>query len=145
MTRDLYTVDKVAEILGMHVRTVRGYIREGRIKAVRIGKQYRITREDLEAFTGVPTADDGLVSATRTRFSEVASVTQIDAISADDASRITNSLMAATNGRRDDNAPVRVDSIYDETRARLKIIINGSIQSTIGLLQLVNLYVDQKQ
>src|SRR5688572_30956316 len=101
MTQDLFTVEKVAAILGMHVRTVRGYIRDGRIKAVRIGKQYRITGEDLEAFTGVPAASDVLASLNRTRSAEVASVTQIDAISAEEASRITNSLMAATNGRRD--------------------------------------------
>jgi hypothetical protein len=34
------------------VKTVRNYVRDGRLKAVRIGKQYRIAREDLEAFMG---------------------------------------------------------------------------------------------
>jgi len=49
-----YSVDQVASLLGLHVKTVRGYVRDGRLKAVRIGKQYRITREDLEAFAGQP-------------------------------------------------------------------------------------------
>ena len=52
MPQELYSVEQVAEILGLHVKTVRGYVREGRLKAVRIGKQYRIAAEDLAAMTG---------------------------------------------------------------------------------------------
>ena len=52
MPQDLYSVEQVANLLDLHVRTVRNYVREGRLKAVRIGKQYRIAREDLEAMTG---------------------------------------------------------------------------------------------
>ncbi len=52
MDKELYSVEQVAERLGLHVKTVRNYVREGRLKAVRIGKQYRIARQDLEAMTG---------------------------------------------------------------------------------------------
>ena len=52
MSQELYSVEQVADLLNLHVRTVRNYVREGRLKAVRIGKQYRIAREDLEAMTG---------------------------------------------------------------------------------------------
>ena len=45
--QDLYSVEQVAAQLGLHVRTVRNYVRDGRLKAVRIGKQYRIAREHL--------------------------------------------------------------------------------------------------
>ncbi len=47
MPDELLSVEQVAELLGLHVRTVRNYVRDGRLKAVRIGKQYRITRTDL--------------------------------------------------------------------------------------------------
>ncbi|MES2625703.1 MAG: helix-turn-helix domain-containing protein [Pseudomonadota bacterium] len=145
MTQELYTVEKVAQILGLHVRTVRGYVRDGRIKAVKIGKQYRITKGDLEAFTGVPAPAAAHAPVPRKRFAEVASVTQIDVISMDVANRITNALMAVTNGPKDDTTPLRVDSIYDETNARLKIIVTGSIETTIGLLHIINLYAEQPQ
>ena len=56
MLQEMYSVDQVAAQLGLHVRTVRSYVRDGRLKAVRIGKQYRIAREDLEALTGHPVA-----------------------------------------------------------------------------------------
>ena len=52
MADDLYSVEQVAELLGLHVRTVRNYVRDGRLKAVRIGKQYRISRANLEELTG---------------------------------------------------------------------------------------------
>ena len=49
---NLYSAEDVAKRLGLHVRTVRAYLRSGRLKGVRIGKQYRISRENLEALTG---------------------------------------------------------------------------------------------
>ncbi|MGW4164133.1 helix-turn-helix domain-containing protein, partial [Streptomyces sp. NPDC004788] len=52
--QELYTVEQVADLLGLHVKTVRGYVRDGRLRATRVGRQYRITRADLEEFTGVP-------------------------------------------------------------------------------------------
>ena len=59
MNQQLYSVEQVAESLGLHVRTVRNYVRDGRLKAVRIGKQYRIARADLDALTGQKAAAAG--------------------------------------------------------------------------------------
>ena len=59
MSEEMYSVEQVADRLGLHVRTVRGYIRAGRLKAVRIGKQYRIARADLDALTGRPAGRAG--------------------------------------------------------------------------------------
>src|SRR5580704_4771219 len=99
MTQELYSVEQVAAQLGLHVRTVRNYVRDGRLKAVRIGKQYRIAREHLEALTGHAEAAPGPDSETPPRHVEVSSIVQIEAISFDAASRVTNALVAATNGR----------------------------------------------
>jgi excisionase family DNA binding protein len=136
MRQDLYSVDQVADLLGLHVRTVRNYVREGRLKAVRIGKQYRIARDDLEAFTGRPvTAPEGV---RRRRHAEVSSVVQIDAISPDAASRVSNTLMAAVKGRDEGDQPLRIDTIYDEQRGRLKVILTGSLGTSAGLLRMID-------
>lgn len=142
MAADLYSVEQVAERLGLHVRTVRGYVRDGRLKAVRIGKQYRIAREDLEALTGRPVSGGDAESARRSRYVEVSSVVQVDAIDQGAASRVSNVLMAATNARGE-GGPVRVDTIYDEVRARLKIIVTGDVLTSVELLKLVALVLDQ--
>lgn len=47
-----FSVDEVAQALGLQPRTVRNYIRDGRLPAVRIGKQYRIAAADFAALTG---------------------------------------------------------------------------------------------
>jgi excisionase family DNA binding protein len=144
MNQELYSVEQVAERLGLHVRTVRGYVRDGRLKAVRIGKQYRISRDDLESFTGAPTPAPDRETVRRARYVEVSSVVQIDAVSPQLASRVSNGLVGALNGReRAADGPTRVDSIYDETRARLKVIIIAGVPTTVGLLQLVHVYLDE--
>ena len=142
MTQDLYSVDQVAAQLGLHVRTVRNYIRDGRLKAVRIGKQYRIAREHLEALTGQPGAAAEAASETARRHVEVSSIVQIEAISFDAASRVTNALMAAAKGRSEGDEPLRIDTIYDQERTRLKVILTGSIGTTASLLKFIAAYLD---
>ncbi len=46
----MMTASKVAAILRLHVKTVQRYSREGRIRALRIGKQYRYRREWVDDF-----------------------------------------------------------------------------------------------
>ena len=142
MSQELYSVGQVADRLGLHVRTVRNYVRDGRLQAVRIGKQYRIAREDLEAFTGHPVTSPR--SERRHRHVEVSSVVQIDAIGRDAASRVTNSLMAAAKGRREDDEPLRIDTIYDEERERLKVILSGSIATSVSLLRLITTLAESR-
>ena len=87
--RQLYSAEEAAQILGLQVRTVRNYVREGRLPGVRIGKQYRIARADLEAFTAGGIARGGAPGA-RGRAAphasgaqsaaEASSVVQIDGI-----------------------------------------------------------------
>lgn len=47
---NLLTPEQVAEILQVHVLTIYGYIRRGKLDAVRLGRSYRITPKDLTHF-----------------------------------------------------------------------------------------------
>ena len=47
---NLLTPEQVAGILQVHVLTVYGYIRRGKLEAVRLGRSYRIIPEDLTHF-----------------------------------------------------------------------------------------------
>jgi excisionase family DNA binding protein len=142
MTQELYSVEQVATRLGLHVRTVRNYVRNGRLKAIRIGKQYRIAREHLEALTGRPLAASWTEGETPRRHVEVSSIVQIEAISVEAASRVTNAMMAATKGRPEADEPLRIDTIYDRERARLKVILTGSIATTASLLKFMAAYLE---
>ena len=133
MQQELYSVEQVAERLGLHVRTVRNYVREGRLKAVRIGKQYRIARADLDALTGAPPLD-----AARRRHVEVSSIVQVDDIRPDLADRISTVVLAAANAPRDGEDPLRLQTLYDAGRARLKVVVLGSPGDTAELLRLID-------
>ncbi|MEN3536814.1 helix-turn-helix domain-containing protein [Microbispora sp. ZYX-F-249] len=143
MPQQPYSVEQVANLLGLHVKTVRNYVRDGRLKAVRIGKQYRIAREDLEAFLGHPAEPPAAETARRRRHVEASSIVQIDAIAPDEMTTLGNMLMAATASRSPADRPLRVETVYDEERASLKIIIVGGVADTTEVFRLVTTLVGE--
>lgn len=46
----IYTVKEVAEMLKVHFQTILAYIKDGKLKAMKIGKGYRISKKDLDDF-----------------------------------------------------------------------------------------------
>ena len=88
----MYSLDQVAERLGLHVRTVRAYVRAGRLKAIRLGKQYRVAREELEAIAGASHTREAVA---RRRRAEVSSVIQMDAVTENTAHRVADHLRSA--------------------------------------------------
>ena len=116
--------------MGLHVKTVRHYVADGRLKAIRIGKQYRISGEDLAALTGRPVASFRPEPVRRSRHVEVSSIVEIDAISPETANRLTNSLIASANG-------IRVEAIYDRERGRMKIILVGSMEQNAAYFKFI--------
>lgn len=137
-TQPLYSVEQVAERLGLHVRTVRAYVRDGRLKATRIGKQYRIAHADLEALLGraVPATQP----EPRHRHVDFSSIVQVDAISPDQAMRIANGLIGMANAAP--RAGVCIDTSYDEARARLKIILTGEFGAGTEMLRALGTYLE---
>jgi excisionase family DNA binding protein len=135
----LYSLEQVAERLGLQVRTVRSYVHSGRLKAIRIGKQYRVTRESLEDLTGPAPLRDAVP---RHRHVEVSSVIQADAVSVETAGRVTNHLVGAAKARRDDGSVLRVETIYDEERAQLKIIVIGSLINAANVFRLLGVHLE---
>ena len=136
---DLLSPQQVADMLGVHVRTVRNYVRDGRLPATRVGKQYRVAREDLAAFTGT----EGVMTVRRQRHVEVSSIVDVDAVDPETAMRITSGLTATANARPSrDRQRLRVECLYDESRARLKVIVNGDLEAAGYLLKLIELYLE---
>lgn len=109
-----YTVEQAASLLGLHVKTVRGYVRDGRLKAVKVGKRYRIAREDLEAFAGLPLAPP------RTPRRAEASI-----------------IVAA------EPSGVRAEFAYDEEQGRLKVIVLGGLEAGAQVLRLIDALVKE--
>jgi excisionase family DNA binding protein len=131
MDRGWHTVEQVAERLGLHVRTVRGYIRDGKLKAVRIGKQYRVAAADLDAFTGGPpeVARPGV---------EVSAVVEFDGIGPTAADRLSTLLIAGAQLPQAAAEPLRIQTVYDDARGRFKVIILGGVGPTADILRTID-------
>jgi excisionase family DNA binding protein len=140
MEKAMYSTEEVADILGLHVRTVRGYVRDGRLPAVRIGKQYRIAQEDLDAFTGgepTPPADE----SSRV---DVSAVVRIEQIGPDAMTRLTTLVTGASGARRENEDRLHVHTVYHPHQASLKIIIVGTAGDTAELLKIISVLTEEQ-
>ncbi|MET9495965.1 helix-turn-helix domain-containing protein [Streptomyces sp. NPDC006552] len=140
MQRQYYSLDQVADLLGLHVRTVRGYVRDGRLKATQVGRRYRVTRADLDAFTGAPAAPRPPGGA----HAEASIIVQVDGVTPQAAMRLGNTVVAVAHSAGGDRgaARLRVESVYDEERAVLKVIVLGGLAEAAELLRIVDTLVE---
>src|SRR6185295_8447186 len=145
ITPHLYTVEEVAGLLNLHVKTVRRYVRDGRLKARRIGKEYRIARVDLTDFAGDIRASEAPAPVSRTRHVVSSSVVDVDAISPEDTHRVTTLVMASLNARRGEPDYPRVDTIYYPEQAKLRITITASPTLTCELLRMINALLEDRR
>jgi excisionase family DNA binding protein len=136
----LYSLDQVAERLGLHVRTIRGYVRNGSLKAVRIGKQYRVAREDLELLAG---PQDRPAAPARHRCAEASSVVQVDAVTQDTARRMMDRLSEAVKAPRDDGSALRIETIYDQGHAQMKVIVIGTLPVAAHIFRLLDVILEE--
>ena len=137
MVKSMFSAEEVADILGLHVRTVRGYVRDGRLPATRIGKQYRIARSDLDAFTGArPGPPAG--AADGTPRVEASAMVQVEPIGPEAMTRLTTLVTGAAATRPDGEGQLHVHTVYDADRAALKIIVVGTADDTAKVLALVS-------
>ncbi|PXW34146.1 UNVERIFIED_CONTAM: excisionase family DNA binding protein [Williamsia faeni] len=139
-TANFLSAEEVADELGLHVRTIRAYIRDGRLRAARVGKQYRITRPDLAAFvTGSEPNPTVQLPAPQTEAGLTAHSTVVidfDNIGVNDSDRIITVLNGAVGGRSG-ATPLRLTAVPDRTRRSLKVIAQGGISDTAEILALL--------
>lgn len=141
------SVDEVAERLGLHPRTVRGYIRSGRLNATRIGKQYRVTPTDFAALTARPLSsgaepqllldDDRSAAAGPDLVVDSTAVVQVDGLNERLAERLTTHLSATAYG-----AGVRADLTRTPGIGRLKIVVSGDLAATNAFLSTIEQTVE---
>ena len=67
LTKDILTPREVAEYLQLAPETVYRHIREGKLAASRVGRQYRVPRENVELFLlATPTAGEAQLCTSST-------------------------------------------------------------------------------
>lgn len=104
MESRFYSVEELSEILDLHPKTVQRFIREGKIRGRKIGRSWKVNHKDLRDFAHAELSTE-TISENRTGYAEpgakdritVSTVVEIHEKDPDEASRISNSLMAMLN------------------------------------------------
>jgi excisionase family DNA binding protein len=136
---DICTVGAAARRLELHPKTVLRFIREGRLKATRIGKSYRILRADVDALAGVPAPTMALVDRAR-----VTCIIDMPDVGPALAQKWATSLPAALNTReRQTSTDMRADVVYEPDRSHLKVIVVGAPTEVIPLIRVMKVWMEQ--
>jgi excisionase family DNA binding protein len=136
---ELCTVEFAAGQLKLHPKTVLRFIREGRLRATRVGKSYRILRTDLDAFSGVPAR-----SETPAEAAWVTCIVDAPGTPPAMAERWARQVPAAIGGRPTGGPPLRAEVIYEPERSHMKVVVVGSPADTLGLMTLIRVWLEQE-
>ena len=135
MTQELLTVDAAAQALKLHPKTVLRFIREGRLKATKIGRAFRIARSEIDAIAGLDEA------AAQTGMSARATaIIDIEDLTSEEAQRIVTYMQASVAGPKP--RPMQIETAYDRHKRSLKLIIIGAPGDTGALVSLLATITD---
>jgi excisionase family DNA binding protein len=130
MSEELYTVDAAAERLKLHAKTVLRFIRDGRLRATKVGKSYRILRSELDALAGAPARP---AVAAESRVTGIVDVSDVDP---ELARRLAN-VAGVRLGREAMPDPMSIDIAYDPMRRHVKVVLIGSLGDVAATLKMI--------
>jgi excisionase family DNA binding protein len=135
-----YTVEQIAGLLQMHPKTVQRYIREGKLRAVKVGKGWRVGGHDLSVFTeSVPPAGARAPSAV------VSCVADVYAADRDAAIRIMNTLGAAHTGKPPEYGRGSIQTQYIPEEEKLRVTLYGGARFTAAMLDAIAMLTDEAE
>ena len=158
MEDKFYTIDQIAELLGMHHKTIRKFITEEKLAASKVGKQWRISGHDLSVFVEKDNArvdnvkeDEELNSdcATTRKGSDsieqgvnVSAVVEINEITKDEYIRISNTLIAVSNCKGPEIGESKAHVKFYENDKKIRVILWGSIKFIENMLSTISMLTE---
>jgi len=142
MEHTYYTVAQVAEMLKIHEKTLQRYIREGKLRAVKVGKAWRITGHDLSLFT----QNHKLTDADKEKANKkimVSSVIDIDVDSMDEGITLINMITAALNSKQQSGGKSSMNAQFIEQDSKVRIMFYGDVKLTEDLMWVLSNYNNQ--
>ncbi len=141
----LYTVEDVAQKTGLTDRTIRNYLKDGRLKGKKIGGQWRFTADDIEALFRTPGEEnaqeaneqDGFLSSPCQKNNPdvcivVEYICEIN-LAKDIAARVCAEIDDPANGYSE----CKFDYTYNEKEGRAKYTARGSVDFTAAALKVI--------
>lgn len=158
MQEKFYTIDKIAEMLGMHHKTIRKFITEGKLRANKVGKQWRISSHDLSLFmeqnsVTIKNKNESENSTIEFKIGNesnsihkinISTVIDIMDINTEDYRRISNMLLALMNGRDSKMYNSNLNLKYYENEKNLKILLWGNLEFSKEMLDFISIFTKDK-
>ena len=124
-----YTVDQIAKLLKIHPKTIQRYIREGKLKAVKVGKSWRVDGHDLSVFVegpGIPEKATRPLSERHQDRIKVSAVVDMEVNSMNEAMRIVDMLQANLNAKPPEYGHASMTANYLESELKLRLMLWGN-------------------
>lgn len=150
MNEKYYTVEEISEMIKIHPKTVQRYIREGRLKANKVGKSWRVSGHDLSTFTEgsgaslmqPPAFNSKTASVSGDKDIEkkeikVSSVIDIPVPDTYEAVRISNTLTALANSKPPEYGTSSLQTQYLMHENEVRVMIWGGLDFTRAILDAV--------
>ena len=146
MNEVYYTVEQISKMLSIHPKTVQRYIREGRLRATKIGKSWRVSGHDLSLFTeGTNRFSEKALETSAEKHIIASSVIDIDVISKDEAIRIINTITAVMNVKPPEYGQSSMHAQFIEPDYKVRITLWGNIQFMQAILNSIEVLTGQNE
>lgn len=145
MTKDYYTVEQISDMLNIHPKTIQRYIREGRLRAAKIGKSWRVTGHDLSVFIESDGCEEPGSINRSARSVIVSSVIDIIVDGKEDAIRIMNTLAAALNAKPPEYGQSSMQSQYIDRENMVRVTLWGDIRFMAVMMDMITSLTEQNE
>lgn len=136
MDEKWFSVEQAADMLRLHPKTLRRYITEGKLRASKVGKQYRISGHDLSIF--VEGRDEYADSEEFTPSVEVSAVVDIAVRGRAEADRIESMLIAALNSKDPSYGASSANVQRSAGGGKVRIMLWGTPQFITAMLECIS-------
>lgn len=145
MRNDYYTVEQISDMLSIHPKTIQRYIREGRLRAAKIGKSWRIEGHDLSTFVESEACRKPQGGDPSKRAVTASVVIDVVVCGKEDAIRIMNTLTAALNSKPQEYGESSMQSQFVERENMVRITLWGGIRFLAIMMDTVSALTESSQ
>lgn len=142
MSEKYYTVDQISKMLDIHPKTIQRYIREGKLRANKIGKSWRVTGHDLSVFAESAMKSSPAPAVSPEDRTVVSSVIDIQIDDFDDSTRIVNLLTSALNCKPQEYGKSAMHLQHLEQEDKVRITLWGNIRFMKEMIELISVVTD---
>jgi excisionase family DNA binding protein len=150
MQDKLYSIQELTELLQLHEKTILRFIHEGKIKARKIGRAWKVSEYDLRTYVHGELAtqrpiDRSVSYETIGERISCSCACEVADQSPEEAIRLSNSFIAMLNSKDDSWGKTRFEFSYDPDRRRAKYSFAGTPTFIAAIIKCFEILSNQEE